>query len=76
MDCRPYNRSSMARGQQNPNPLQLIGIASMITLFFVVGVLGIVRGDLILAVVFLSIAIALVLFMLLVYLSARRRLHS
>ena len=66
----------MARGQQNPNPLQLIGIASMITLFFVVGVLGIVRGDLILAVVFLSIAIALVLFMLLVYLSARRRLHS
>jgi len=66
----------MARGQQNPNPLQLIGIASMITLFFVVGVLGIVRGDLILAVVFLSIAIALVLFMIVVYLSARRRLHS
>jgi len=66
----------MARGQQNPNPLQLIGIASMITLFFVVGVLGIVRGDVILAVVFLSIAIALVLFMIVVYLSARRRLHS
>jgi hypothetical protein len=66
----------MARGQQNPNLLQLIGIASMITLFFVVGVLGIVRGDLILAVVFLSIAIALVLFMIVVYLSARRRLHG
>jgi len=66
----------MARGQQNPNLLQLIGIASMITLFFVVGVLGIVRGDVVLAVVFLSIAIALVLFMIVVYLSARRRLHS
>jgi predicted branched-subunit amino acid permease len=66
----------MARGQQNPNPFQLIGIASMITLFFVVGVLGIVRGDVILAVVFLSIAIALVLFMIVVYLSARRRLHG
>jgi len=48
----------------------------MITLFFAVGVLGIVRGDVILAVVFLSIAIALVLFMIVVYLSARRRLHS
>ena len=66
----------MARGQQNPNPLQVIGVASMITLFFVVGVLGIVRGDVVLAVVFLSIAIALVLFMIVVYLSARRRLHS
>ena len=66
----------MARGQQNPNPLQVIGVASMITLFFVVGVLGIVRGDVILAVVFLSIAIALVLFMIVVYLSARRRLHG
>jgi len=66
----------MARGQQNPNPLQVIGVASMNTLFFVVGVLGIVRGDVILAVVFLSIAIALVLFMIVVYLSARRRLHS
>ena len=66
----------MARGQQNPNLLQLIGIASMITLSFVVGVLGIVRGDVVLAVVFLSIAIALVLFMIVVYLSARRRLHS
>ena len=66
----------MARGQQNPNPLQLIGIASMITLFFVVGVLGIVRGDLVLAIVFLSLAVAVVLFMIVVYMSARRRLRS
>ena len=48
----------------------------MITLFFVVGVLGIVRGDLVLAIVFLSLAVAVVLFMIVVYLSARRRLHS
>jgi len=66
----------MARGQQNPNPLQLIGIASMITLFFVVGVLGIVRGDLVLAIVFLSLAVAVVLFMIVVYMSARRRPRS
>ena len=76
MGCRPYNRFRMARGQQNPNLLQLIGIASMITLFFVVGVLGIVRGDLVLAIVFLSLAVAVVLFMIVVYMSARRRLRS
>jgi len=66
----------LANRPPNPNPFQLIGIASMITLFFVVGVLGIVRGDLVLAIVFLSLAVAVVLFMIVVYMSARRRLRS
>jgi len=66
----------MANRPRNPNPLHLIGIASITTLFFVVGVLGIVRDDWILAIVFLGITIALVVFMLVVYLSARRRLLS
>jgi len=66
----------MARGQENPNPLQLIGMASVIALFFVVGVIGVVRGDLVLAVVFLSLAVAVILFMIVVYVSARKRLRS
>jgi len=74
--CRPYNRASMAGGQENPNAVQLIGMASVIALFFVVGVLGIVRGDLVLAIVFLSLTVAVILFMVVVYVSARRRLRS
>ena len=74
--CRPYNGASMASGQENPTPVQLVGMASVITLFLVVGVLGIVRGDLVLAIVFLSLAVAVVLFMIVVYMSARRRLRS
>jgi len=74
MVCRPYNGSGMARGQENPNPLQLIGMGSVIALFFAVGVIGIVRGDLVLAIVFLSITVAFILFMIVVYVSARRRL--
>ena len=66
----------MARGQENPNAVQLVGMASVIALFFVVGVLGIVRGDLIPAIVFLSLTVAVVLFMIVVYVSAQRRLRS
>jgi len=66
----------MERGQENPTPVQLIGVASIIALFFVVGVLGIVRGDLVLAIVFLSLTVASVLFMIVVLVSARRRLRS
>ena len=74
--CRPYNGSGMARGQENPTPVQLIGLASVIALFFAVGVLGTVRGDLVLAIVFLSLTVASVLFMIVVLVSARRRLRS
>jgi len=66
----------MARGQENPTPVQLIGLASVIALFFAVGVLGTVRGDLVLAIVFLSLTVASVLFMIVVLVSARRRLRS
>ncbi|TMB70886.1 MAG: hypothetical protein E6J43_00865 [Chloroflexi bacterium] len=66
----------MARGQENPNAVQLMGMASVIVLFFGVGVIGIVRGDLVLAVVFLSLALAVVIFMVVVLVSARRRLRS
>ncbi len=66
----------MANRSGNPNPFQLIGIASVITLFFVVGVVGIVRDDLVLAIVFLSITVAFIFFMIVVYVSARRRLRS
>jgi len=66
----------MTRGEQNPNAVQLIGMASAIALAFVVGVIGIVRGDLVLAIVFLSITVAFVLFMIVVLVSARRRLRS
>ena len=76
LGCRAYNGSSMARGEENPNPLQLIGMGSVIALFFVVGVIGVVRGDLVLAIVFLSITVAVILFMIVVYVSARRRLRS
>jgi len=51
-------------------------MASVIALFFVVGVIGIVRGDLVLAVIFLSLTVAVILFMVVVYVSARRRLRS
>jgi membrane protein implicated in regulation of membrane protease activity len=71
-----YNGSSMARGQENPNRLQLIGIVSVVVLFFAVGVIGVVRGDLVLAIVFLSLTVAVVLFMIVVYVSARRRLRQ
>ena len=74
MVCRPYNGSGMACGQENPNPLQLIGTGSVIAPFFAVGVIGIVRGDLVLAIVFLSITVAFIVFMVVVYVSARRRL--
>jgi len=74
--CRPYNGASMASGQENPTPVQLVGMASVITLFLVVGVLGIVRGDPVLAVVFLSLTMAVILFMIVVYVSARKRLRS
>jgi len=73
---RAYNGPSVPRGQENPNPLQLLGMASVIGLFFVVGVLGIVRGDLVLAIVFLSLTVAVILFMIVVYVSARRRLRG
>jgi hypothetical protein len=73
---RAYNGPSMARGQENPNPLQFLGMASVIALFLVVGVLGIVRGDLVLAIVFLSLAVAVILFMAVALVSARRRLRS
>ena len=66
----------MARGQENPSPVQLVGMGSVIALFFAVGVIGVVRGDLILAIVFLSLTVAVVLFMIAVYVSARRRLRS
>jgi hypothetical protein len=66
----------MARGEQNPNAIQLIGIGSVIILFFVVGALGIVRGDLVLAIVFLSPSVAFTLFMIVVVVCARRRLRS
>ena len=66
----------MANRPGNPNPVQLVGMASVIVLFSVVGVLGLVRGDLILAIVFLSLTVAVVLFMIVVYVSARRRLRS
>ena len=66
----------MARGKENPNPVQLIGMGSAIALFFAVGVPGIVRGDLVLAIVFLIITVAFILFMIVVYVSAPRRLHS
>ena len=75
MVCRSYN-GVMAGGQETPNPVQLIGMGSAMALFFVVGVVGIVRGDLVLAIVFLSIAVAFILFMIVVYVSARRRLRS
>ena len=51
-------------------------MGSVIALFFAVGVIGIVRGDLVLAIVFLSLTVASVLFMIIVYVSARRRLRS
>jgi hypothetical protein len=66
----------MARGEQNPNAIQLIGIGSVIILFFVVGALGIVSGDLVLAIVFLSPSVAFTLFMIVVVVSARRRSRS
>lgn len=66
----------MARGQQDPNPLQLIVVASVTILFFVVGVLGIVRADPVLAIVFLSLGVAFMLFLIVVYVSARRRLRG
>ena len=66
----------MAGGQQNPNPVQLIGLASVIILFFVVGVIGIARADPVLAIVFLSLSVAFLLFMIVVVLSARRRLRG
>jgi hypothetical protein len=72
----PYNRCGMARGQENPNPLQLIVMASIVALFFAVGVLGIVRDDLVLAIVFLSLTVAFMLFIIVVYVAARRRLRS
>ena len=66
----------MAREQQNPNPVQLIGLASVIILFFVVGVIGIARADPVLAIVFLSLSVAFILFMIVVVLSARRHLRG
>ena len=66
----------MARGPESPTPVQLVGLASIIALFLVVGVVGVVRGDLVLAIVFLSLTIAVVLFMVVVLVSARRRLRG
>jgi hypothetical protein len=66
----------MARGQENPTPVQLVGLASVIALFLAVGAIGVVRGDLVLAIVFLSLAVTVVLFMVVVLVSARRRLRG
>jgi len=51
-------------------------MGSVIALFFAVGVIGIVRGDLVLAVVFLAMTVAVILFLIVVYVSARKRLRS
>jgi hypothetical protein len=66
----------MASGQENPHPVQLIVLASVIVLFFVVGVLGIARNDPVLGIVFLSLGVASLVFMIVVVVSARRRLRG
>ena len=66
----------MANRQENPDSVQLMGMGSVIALFFAVGVIGIVRGDLVLAVVFLAMTVAVILFLVVVLVSARRRLRS
>ena len=71
---RAYNECAWHAGKRTRIPLQLIGIGSVIALFFVVGVIGVVRGDLVLAIVFLSLTVAFILFMIVLYVSARRRL--